>query len=550
MPGRFPAFTHYFPGDHKGCVCDFEPILSTPKRTLPPPATTAADDPVALFRERAAAARRDIDLPGGTNDAELTEGDALVSLTDSTLKDFEFGNVSVTKAQATAARIADDPKFGDHGQYTDAMNADVVELGDTLRASPLDNDVLVYVPGRFNDYADFAGLDDSKIPEHTPFLTQNHVVGHVYGDSAINELPGDSDAVMFRLHLERGDHAVLFDDNRGRAILGRANEYEVIDDVTVDGVRYVDVRIVKGEMGGRKTKGAAWGERAGGPDVWQPTDAAVAAEKRISALGKIIDDEAERRFNADPTVRSLRATLADLTEEYDGAPLDSRLAISRQMRATVEKIRDARPAMYKEVLNEVRPMGVRPGGKVLNYAARSSKPAREAIDRAGEWYPTAWTDITSKVRPFRAVKSADRGYHLWDARFTNKGAEGELSIAGAEGAAFDSTAIHELGHAMEQVIPGLQGAEFAFMYRRTLLPTGRLEPLKWLGPGYKDFEVARDDAFRLNYSGKQYDLGGPDASWELFTTGAESLFGSDPHAIAARDDNDYRRFILGVLAAL
>lgn len=35
FPGQtFPPFDHYFPGDHKGCICDAEPIMATPRQIL------------------------------------------------------------------------------------------------------------------------------------------------------------------------------------------------------------------------------------------------------------------------------------------------------------------------------------------------------------------------------------------------------------------------------------------------------------------------------------------------------------------------------------
>ena len=151
---------------------------------------------------------------------------------------------------------------------------------------------------------------------------------------------------------------------------------------------------------------------------------------------------------------------------------------------------------------------------------------RKVIKNAYNHYPTEWVE-KSITKGTLTPKTVNRGYynHFW----------GEIGISGITDQDYFKTAIHELGHRFEQVIPGLLEAEEKFYNRRTIG-----ESLQWLGPGYARDEQTKKDKFLDSYMGKDY--GG--SAYELISMGFEYAFATPTRLW---EDEEFARWIYGIL---
>lgn len=118
-----------------------------------------------------------------------------------------------------------------------------------------------------------------------------------------------------------------------------------------------------------------------------------------------------------------------------------------------------------------------------------------------------------------------------------------------------ATSVHELGHRMEHVVPGIAEMEHEFRMRRWLESDVADEQPKRLFPGSD--ERARDAGFVTPYVGKLYDGAGGKGGWsftEVVSVGAESLFGGAHGGLVglsrSQPDLDHRNFVLGLFASL
>jgi hypothetical protein len=194
-----------------------------------------------------------------------------------------------------------------------------------------------------------------------------------------------------------------------------------------------------------------------------------------------------------------------------------------------------------------------------------NKPARadwrKRLTAAEQYYPDAWLQ-TSAAKPM-TVGSSDRAYYR-----PSQGAHpGLLSMPatgsardreGYDGALPDRTAetnIHELGHRMEEMIPGLTHLEFALVRKHATRGDGTVEKVDRL-PGYNPSEVGQPDEWRNVYTGKSYETTGNrtrpgDEAWEAFQVGIQDLFGRSSHRFGKRgDDDELQAFVLGALLLL
>lgn len=182
----------------------------------------------------------------------------------------------------------------------------------------------------------------------------------------------------------------------------------------------------------------------------------------------------------------------------------------------------------KEKLSEIRNMGYG-SFDVDAHLNNSRSPMRTVIKNAYDYYPTDWIDKSIKKGNL-SPKKVNRGYYSdW---------AGEIAISGWNENSYLETAIHELGHRFERVIPGILETEKAFYERRT---AG--EPLKWLGGNYDYSEKARFDKFLNPYMGKDY--GG--TAYELVSMGFEYAY-TNPTKLW--EDEDYATWIYGILSLL
>lgn len=104
---------------------------------------------------------------------------------------------------------------------------------------------------------------------------------------------------------------------------------------------------------------------------------------------------------------------------------------------------------------------------------------------------------------------------------------------------------HELGHRMEQAVPGLTYLEYALVRRRATVD-GQLEQRTEMYPG----EFALRDKWGQAYAGKVYDVLVKDparAPHEVFQVGIQDVFGRDLYRYG---DSDLQAFVLAVMLTL
>jgi len=221
---------------------------------------------------------------------------------------------------------------------------------------------------------------------------------------------------------------------------------------------------------------------------------------------------------------------------------------------------DRRAAAFS-ILADIRPMG-RPFGNVeASSPLEPDEVAADAVREAGMWYPADWVDAAERRLGNLVVTDVgnERGYYQRPGR-NGSAARIATNVWSVEAPGVgdrDAVAVHEIGHHMEEAIPGLRGAEWAFWWRRTQEPgraeqdLTRFQSLAERHPnsGYRESERTVPDHFGEDYTGKVYDRADPDSTWEVFTVGIQQLTtNSVPNAF--RSDPDYEAFILGALATL
>lgn len=287
-------------------------------------------------------------------------------------------------------------------------------------------------------------------------------------------------------------------------------------------------------------------------------------------LGELIRDRAEGRLDAlyakiddlDRKAQTITKQMDDLFDQQFNSGSDDDLwnrleAQRKKLRAQRERVyterdklaaSDLKNQSLRDVLAEVRPMGLRRGDKMTwwyrKYAgadARFEKEYKKMLDRQLDYLPSEWIrDIRSRsggmeyeVVPQSAPLDEQRGhyhpyYHRVRMTWYNT----------------DATAIHELVHGVENTRPALVKAEKLFYEWRTAGEPVRRMMDEYPGMNYRPSEIFRRDRFLTDYQGKDY--GGD--SWELATMAAEGVFRPDPARNAI--DEEMRNWMLGVLAAV
>jgi len=179
----------------------------------------------------------------------------------------------------------------------------------------------------------------------------------------------------------------------------------------------------------------------------------------------------------------------------------------------------------KDKLGEVRLMGSQ-GLDVKGHLNNGRSPMRKVVEQAYDCYPSDWVRDSVNAGTL-SVKKTSRGYYSNYRR--------EIAISGDGKSHSFATAVHEVGHRMEDKHKGILDAESKFYSRRT-----KGEELKWLGSGYAKYEVTRKDKFIDAYMGKDY--GG--RAYELVSMGFQYAY-TEPLTLAK--DKDMQTWIYGLL---
>ncbi len=258
-----------------------------------------------------------------------------------------------------------------------------------------------------------------------------------------------------------------------------------------------------------------------------------------------------------------------ITAQYERLP-DNDMTLPKIER----ELRRRESEIIREMLASARPFGgVRHNARGLDDAAakaavsndeesppEAARPDwRARLDVGEDHYPADWLrhsaavplDIVATRRAFYANKGKNGGVLAMDRPDQDRAA-----YDGAFADQTDEVTVHELGHRMEQTVPGLTHLEFAFVRRRTTLPDGSVEPERPLyeltgGGGYRSDETAFRDQFTRPYAGKTYErwsLGHPAGqAWELFQVGTQDVFG---RSSVRYGDRELQEFVIGALLTL
>ena len=268
--------------------------------------------------------------------------------------------------------------------------------------------------------------------------------------------------------------------------------------------------------------------------------------------------------------------LAQLAEQARAARRAARDAIDAQRHAINTQIgelekhaisakdrADAQRAAALAILRDVRPDGL--GGAKLTYRQATGQHAvmgeRSELVKAMRWaeqhYPTDWlAKARDRGQLFATPDGTERAYRLGAVQrghYSDSRREIRLSKDGAEKVTGSGdrgrVAVHELGHGMEQAVPGVLPLQNSYLWSRSSrgeVGSRTRDPRKLMA-GYKN-EAAYHDEFPEAYSGKDYPGGavrGQSDAYELLTTGMESLMAGSPYL-----DPSFRQWLLGTLATV
>lgn len=239
---------------------------------------------------------------------------------------------------------------------------------------------------------------------------------------------------------------------------------------------------------------------------------------------------------------------------------------AREEAAAMIDVSKDRQESYTRLLAQVRPVGGGFDAKAV-FAPRSSRDGKKIVQDVSRLYPTAWNEAFSSPANNRVkmvLVNDAMGAHLTEygvyrhvaARGKDGASVGELRVVNrGEKWPNEEAVCHEMMHRMERTVPGLVGAEQAFLrYRARDTDHGPLYQ-SYVG---KDAPEGYADSFPRAYAGRIYDTPYPYA-FEVMSVGVEHVFYGNAGDLSGEDDREgapssadreYRGFILGALASL
>lgn len=281
-------------------------------------------------------------------------------------------------------------------------------------------------------------------------------------------------------------------------------------------------------------------------------------------VGAAIKRDTDRALTTDTTIARLRAEDAKLvaaSRNLDPRRRDISKEIATRERDVIQAaLADVRS--FGGVQQTVTAQATRTtvGG---NDVGAGTNSVLAQVRRAETVFPDDWLNAANRRgelsvgttdRAFYARGRGDDGRDLIAAGDTSNGNMRHYA-AGYRGA-FDSLAdeimAHELGHRMEQIIPGLTQLEYAFVRTRSTRG-GVLEPLT---PIYGDSssEVGYADDWANKYAGKSYatdrDTDPATVPAEVFQVGLQDTFGRSYDGGEYDRTGQLQEFVMGVLALL
>ncbi|TMR97545.1 phage minor capsid protein [Nonomuraea basaltis] len=271
--------------------------------------------------------------------------------------------------------------------------------------------------------------------------------------------------------------------------------------------------------------------------------------KRVEAVPRSEPGVHER----DKRLDELYGQRERLMRERDAALADHHDALRELRRREAELVRD--------LLARVRGMGGRMEAKPLSgsglLSARVSKVRDDWTSLLAEALPNLPSDWIRRTvgRPLwlgnsRTGRAFQRAVDDLIALPSNAGDnDGAFSSEDAE------VFLHELGHRMEDYVPGLRELEYTFVRRRAT-SNGTLEKREQLKKlhaysSYASDEVTYRDEWADAYAGKTYESAKPDdpagVSSEVFQVGLQDVFARSSERFGGIE---LQRFVLGLLGVL
>ncbi len=239
----------------------------------------------------------------------------------------------------------------------------------------------------------------------------------------------------------------------------------------------------------------------------------------------------ERAHEVNVRVRAAATTLLDARNAYDGAVVDVR---TQALRDTLGEIR---PMAEVGSLNLLTPP--------VGVGTEANQQAVANLHDATAYYPAEWVARAADLPPEVTDLPENKGYFRI----------GEIGTPGLGDDRSQSTAVHELGHFMEEAGgSSITASEWAFYQMRTGNETEPLQDLKQV-TGIDEYgsqertggrvEQTRVDDFASPYMGKSYG-GTPTSNYELLTMGMEHL--RNPSRNSPKTDDHYLAWLFGTLA--
>lgn len=278
----------------------------------------------------------------------------------------------------------------------------------------------------------------------------------------------------------------------------------------------------------------------------------------LRGLGRALDDDVTSRVAAalpqlgkDPhtAARQARAKAAAAERRWRDlfAVQDRRADRARQEMVQAQAEADRVWAEYstalakavRDAIAEHRPVGPKKGARL---DVTGDQAAVEALRWAEQHLPTDW--LAALAGHGFTAADGDRG---WFDPATGKKWIADLGtpVDGAPGGG--GSALHEVWHHLQTVMPEVSAAEWAYLWARTSrgdVGARRRESQRRLsdlfpGRGHGADEVTREDSFADAYLGREYPGTG---MFEVGPMGIESLLAGSPYL-----DDDLRGFVLGLL---
>ena len=238
--------------------------------------------------------------------------------------------------------------------------------------------------------------------------------------------------------------------------------------------------------------------------------------------GGVLNDVIMKRRSAQEIVREARTDYALTSKKLREINTEATDYLNSHHATSVNQI-------TQEVLTQVNNRTF--GNKNIQFQQTNfTAPMKPAVDNL------VWANRQLPDELTRNIGKVEVGAPGGRAHAERRGL-GEAFIKVGDGS--KSTMIHELGHVVEHTKPSVTQMEFVYHHIRA-----KGEKPKWLGVGYPKIEKAVHDEWREKYAGKVYG-GGRTSSWEIFTTGVQSILGNDPHM---RIDDGHADFTMAVLA--